>query len=176
MGEGITFVAAVFSDFEDFWLEAVEAYAALGFTTKDQWLALLKDDLAIITGLAAGDAFKGAIVENHAVLQDFNEGSPVMFSGTKEDFFEVLDLVVRGTGNKGALGAHGQEAWVNGVRRAALWARLGLLAQWAGWAILPFGQTIDLVIKEQNFNAVITTEKVHQVITTDGESVAVTGD
>src|SRR5207245_845159 len=45
-----------------------------------------------------------------------------------------------------------------------------------GRRVLPFGQTVNLVVEENDFHVDVATDRVQEVISADRQSIAVTGD
>ena len=88
----------------------------------------------------------------------------------------MLAVGVDGAGDERRLGTQRQRHRVEGVVERAHGRRLGDLAGLGGGGVLTLGQAVDAVVEQQDRHVHVTAQRVDQVVATDRERVAVTGD
>ena len=96
--------------------------------------------------------------------------------GAAERLHHVLAVHVVGPGHEAGLGAQRQAERVEGVLERAERRRLGDLGHLRRRRVLALGETVDLVVEQQDGDVDVASQGVDQVVAADGEGVAVAGD
>ena len=132
-------------------------------------------DDVFAAGVLFGDAGPGAVVENVAVLQDFDEGGAFVSGRVFERVFQVGLEDIDGAGYEGGFGADGERVGIEWAVERAVGSGLGFFADFGSRGILAFGQAVDAIVEEKDLQSDIAAQHVNGVIAADGEGVAVTG-
>src|SRR5205807_3497094 len=120
--------------------------------------------------------FEDAVVENLAILIDLNERRALVSGGTAQGLRKVAHIDVHRPRHKGGLGADGQGKRPQRIVDRAEWTGFDARSRPRGGRILPFGETIDFVIEENDLHVQVTADGMDQVVAADGEAVAVARD
>src|SRR5580658_6170161 len=160
----------------DFGALTVHPNTLVGILAEDERFAVAQNQLMIGLDLLVTDIVEGAVVEDVAVLENLDEGGAAMSVGPFDHIAKVLDLNVHRTGDEGGMDAEGDGDRIEGEINGADRSRLGDLADFGGRRILPFGQAVDTVVEEQEFEIDVAAEHMHQMVAADGEAIAVTGN
>src|SRR5262249_12862352 len=99
-----------------------------------------------------GGVLENPVVEDLAVLIDFNEGSALVGGGAAERFGQVVDVNVNGAGHESGLGADGDGHRTQRVFDRSQRARLGARAGPRRGRILALGQAVNLVVEKQDLD------------------------
>ena len=126
--------------------------------------------------VAARDVLERAVVEDVAVLVDLDERRTAVLVGAPEHLLHVLAVHVVGAGDEARLRADRDRDRVERVVERAERRALGDLADLARRRVLALGETVDLVVEEQDRHVHVAAQRVDQVVATDRQTVAVTGD
>ena len=89
---------------DDFEIQAHEANSFVAIFSEDEWLAVFELDDLLAAGFFFGDGFPRAVVENIAILQDFDVGRTLMRRGFSQGFFQVVLEDVHGARDEGGFG------------------------------------------------------------------------
>ena len=149
------------------------ANAFVAILAEDERLAVFELDDVFAASVFFGDAGPGTVIENVAVLQDFDEGGAFVGGGVFERVFEVGLEDVHGARDESGFGADGQRDRIEGAIERTVGSGLGFFAHFGSWGILAFGQPVDAIVEEENFQADVAAEHVNGVIAADGEGVTV---
>ncbi len=93
-----------------------------------------------------------------------------------EQLLCVVAVHVQGPGHEGRLGSERQRHRVERVVDRPVGRRLGHLSRLRGRGVLALGQPVDLVVEQQDLDVDVPSQGVDEVVATDGEGIAVTGD
>src|SRR4051794_7954528 len=88
----------------------------------------------------------------------------------------MFRITVHRSGNKACISTHGQRQWIKRVIDASEWCRFCDFVFLRGWRILPFGQAINLVIKQKNIYVKVSAKQVNSVVTTNAQAIPVACD
>src|ERR1700675_685135 len=114
VNEKILFRDAV-AELDDFEIEAVHANALVAILAEDERLAVLELDDVVAARVLFGDAFPRAVIEDVAVLQDFDVGRALVRGGFLQSVLQMLLENVHGAGQERRFRANRQR---NGIERA----------------------------------------------------------
>ncbi len=110
------------AELHDFEVEAVQADALVAVLAEDQRLAVFELDDVLAAGVFFGEIDPGAVVEDVAVLQDFDVGRAFVRGGLFQSVFQVLLEDVHRARDEVAsapiaseMGLNGRSAVPNGV-------------------------------------------------------------
>ena len=149
-----------------------QTLVALG--TEEHLLAVTQRDGVLGTGgLVACKEGVGLIVEDDAVLQHLRDGHTRMFGGCDEALLREHHLDIHRAGKEGTLGTDDQLTRVKGLLDRAVGRGLGDFTQLRGGGVLALREAVDLVVEEDEIQIDIATNGVDEVVTTDGQRVAV---
>lgn len=124
---------------DDFGFESVEA-DGFGFVfAEDEGVSFFEDEHLVVAVFLGVDGVPGGVVEDDAILEDFDEGDAGVVMGGGEGFHHVLDVVIDGSGDEGGFGAEGEEDGVERVIDGAEWGGFGAGSFEGGGAVLAFG-------------------------------------
>lgn len=119
---------------------------------------------------------EGTRIEHDALAEGLNHAESFVTDGAFEHFFHVFHLHGVGAGDKSCASGenlfHGVDRLVDG----ASWVRLGLESNRARRAGLHLGQAINEVVHDDIRETDVLTSRVVQVVSSDGESVAVAAE
>jgi len=93
---------------------------------------VLEDERRVGLGRLLGHVGEGAVVEDVAVLEDLDEGRPLVLVRAAHDLLQVLRLDVDAAGDEARLGAERERDRVEGVIDGAGGRGLGHLADLGG--------------------------------------------
>ena len=99
-----------------------------------------------------------------------------MFVGPAKRVLHVLAVHVVGSGHEGGLSSEGHTDRIEWSSHQPNWRRLGHLSLLAGRRELALGQAVDLVVEQQDVQVDVAAQGVDQVVTPDGQHVAVPAD
>ncbi len=167
--------AVAIAEMNDFEIEAVHADAFVAIFSEDQRLAVLEVDDLLAASVFFGKRFPCAVVEDIAILQNFDVGGALVSGGFLEDFFKVLLKDVYSAGDERGFRTNGERDGIEGAVGGAVGSRFCFLADFGCGRILAFRQAINSVVEHQNFEADVAAQHVDGVIAADGEGIAVTG-
>lgn len=182
VGDGSVFSVnddRVFGDIRglcDFQFKVFEDDTVLFFFSEDERLSIGEEELEVVFGVSFGEIEEGSVVEDVTVLVNFNERSPFVCGGACEDLVHVSRFAVDGACDEGGVGAEDEAEGIDGCVDGAVGRGLGVFPLLRGGGVLPFGQPVDLVVKEQDFHVHVTSDRVHQVVSTDGQGVSIPGN
>ena len=166
----------VFADGHRFQLAVLAHEALVAVRAEEHLLAVAQHDRAFgAGGFVAGEIGVCLIVEDHAVDQTFDHRHPLMACGGQQARLGQLDVGVHRSGEEGRLGADGQFAGIERLFDRAVGRGLGDLAQLGRGRVLPFGQSVDLVVEEDAVEIDVAPDGVDEVVAADGQRVAVAG-
>ena len=167
---------AVLTDGHDLELHVLEDEALLPVGAEEHLLAVAQRDRVLgARGLVTGVGRMGLVVEDHAVLKHLDHRHALVHRGGHEALLREVDLHVDRAGEERALGADDQLARVEGLLDRAVGRGLGDLAQLRGGGVLSLGQSVDLVVEEDDVQVDVAADGVDEVVAADGQRVAVTG-
>ena len=146
--------------------------AALALGAEADRAAVLEADLVRLLALGA-DGVEGAVVEDVAVLVDLDQRRSLVVRRGAQHLRLVVAVRVHRPRDEARLGAERQGDRVEGVVQGPERRRLGDLALLAGRRVLPLGQTVDLVVEEEDLDRDVAAQRVDQVVAADREGVAV---
>ena len=137
---------------------------------------MLEEKDVIIPYFAIGILFVNFIVKNVTVLQNFYEGTALVFFGLQKDFRHVLGIGIHGAGKECGTGAKtnfgGEEGIIDGTHRCGFCNS----PDFGGGRVLAFGQAIDLIVKENDVDIDVAADGMDEMIATDREPVPVSCD
>ncbi len=123
-----------------------------------------------------GDCHKPcAIVENVAVLQNLNERGAFVSSGALERVLHVLHKNVHGARDESCFGTDGKRNRIERAVRRSVRGGLGLLADFRCGRVLAFGEAVNFIVEQKNFQADVAAQHVNGVIAADAQRVTVSG-
>ena len=114
------------------------------------------------------DLLEGTVVEDVAVLVDLHEGRAPVLMGPPEGLHHVLAVHVMGPGHEAGLRPQGQAHRVEGEVDRAERRRLGYLPLLARGRVLALGESVDLVVEQQDRKVDVAAQRVDQVVPADG--------
>src|SRR4030095_2583750 len=114
--------------------------ALVAFLAKDERLGVRELEDLFAAGVLFGDTGPGAVVENVAVLKDFNEGGALVRGGLFQGVFQMSLEDVDGAGDESGFGAYGQRNRVEGAIQRAVGGGLGFLIEFRRWRIMSLRQ------------------------------------
>ena len=100
--------------------------------TEEHRLAVFEIEQALVADVAVGVVGEGAVVEDVAVLQNFDEGGAVMLGGALDRRGQVLGVGVEAARDEGRLGGEGDGERIERALGRADWRGFGHLAQLGG--------------------------------------------
>src|SRR6266852_6240001 len=150
--------------------------ALIAIFAEDQRLAVFQLNHVFAAGLLFGDAGPRAVVEDVAVLQNFDERAAFVGGRCAQGIFQVGLKNVHGAGHKGSFRANRERNGIEWAIGRAVRSGLGYFVKFGRGGILALGQSINTVVEKQNFDADVAAQHVDGVITADGQGVAVAGD
>ena len=151
------------------------ADALVAVLAEDQRLAVFELDDVLAARFFFGEVEPGAVIEDVAVLQDFDVGRALVRGGFLQSVLQVLLEDVHRAGHEGGFRADGQRQRIERARVGAERSGLGLLAEFGSRRILALGEAVDAVIEHQHLDAHVAAQHVNGVIAADGKRVAVAG-
>ena len=167
---------AVFTDGDSLQLQSVEHETLIAVLTEDHLLAVAEEDGAFGTHLAIRDARVGAVVEDDAVYEHLRHGSATVAGRCSKDGRQVGRVRIDATGEEVAACAEGQLGRDEGILHRAVGRALGDEAAVGRRGVLSLGEAVDLVVHQHDVQIYVAAYGVDEVVTTDGEAVAVAGD
>ena len=167
---------AVLTDGYDLQLHVLEDDAFLLVGSEQHLLAVAQRYGALRTrSLVGGELAVGLVVEYHAVLQYFDYRHAFVHRGGHHALLRKSHLHVHRPGEERALGADHQFAGVERLLDRAVRRGLGDLAQLRSGGVLAFGQTVNLVVEQNDVEVHVAADGVDEVVAADGQRVAVAG-
>ena len=100
--------AVAVAEVDDFEIEAVHADAFVAILSEDERLAVFEVDDLFAARVFFGERFPRAVVEDIAILQNFDVGGALMRGGFLRGFFEVLLEDIDGAGDERGFRADGE--------------------------------------------------------------------
>jgi len=170
---GLGDAVAQLNDFDVAVRLAADAFVAI--FSEDERLAVLELDDVLAAGVFFGEREPRTVIEDVAVLEDFDEGGAFVLGGLLESVFEVALEDVHGARDESGFGADGERNRIEGAIERTEWGGLRLFVEFGRRRILTFCEAVDAVVEEQNFQADVAAEHVNGVVAADGESVTVAG-
>ena len=140
-------VRLIRSDWYRLWLQSVQGDALVQFLAVNHRFAALQNQQVVVLDLAIREGIPSAIIKNIAILQDFNERGTFVLSGLIEGLTQMLRIEVNASGHEGRVGRQDYCQRVEGVIQRTDWSAFGDVAFQRGGRILPFGQSVDLVVE-----------------------------
>src|SRR5271155_1140525 len=158
-----------------FEIETDEANSLVAILAEDQRLAVFELDDLLASGFFFGDGFPSAVVENIAVLQDFDVGGTLMRCWFPQGFFQVLLEDVHGARDESGFGTERERERTERAIHGTEGRGFGLLADFRCGRVLAFGEAVNFIVEHQDFEADVAAQHVNGVVAADGERVAVAG-
>ena len=134
---------------------------------------MLQMDDVIDAGVLLREIEPRAVVEDVAVLQDFNVGRALVRGGFLQRVLQVLLEDVHRAGHERRIGADHEAQRIERRVRRAVGRGLGFLAEFRRRRILPLRQPVNLVVEHQHLDADVPSQHVNRVVATDGQRIAV---
>ncbi len=122
-----------------------------------------------------GDVGERPVVEDVAVLVDLDERRALVLVGLAEHGLHVLAIHVVGTGDEAGLGPDRDRNRIEGVVERSERRTLGHLAHFARRRVLALGESVDLVVEQQDREVDVATQRMNEVIPSDRQPVAIAG-
>ena len=97
-----------------------------------------------------------------------------MKSSRGHNLLVELELDVKAAGEESALGSEHQSSRIEGMLDGSVRRSLGDGAELRGRRILPFGQTINLVVEKDDVDVDIAPDGVDEMVASDSQGIAVT--
>lgn len=167
---------AVCSKVNDLRFETVQSNAFFTFLSENQRLALLQNQRRVRFGVFFSEYFESTVIENIAVLINFKERGSTMRIGPCEHVLEVFYVTVHRAGNEGRIASKRQCNRVHRMVQRPVWRGRCPLVLLRGRRILTFGQTINLVVEQEDVYIKIAAEQVHEMVSADGQGIAIARD
>ena len=163
-------------DIDDLRRAVDDHHTPLAIHAEANRLTVREVDEHCVTGVLLGDRVERAIVEDVAVLEDFDDRTALVIMGSTEHLLHVTAIHVVRASDKGRLGAErhrdGVERLIDRTHRRGL----GDLADLARRRVLAFGQSVDLVVEQQDRQIDVAAKRMDQMIAADRQHVAVAAD
>ena len=115
------------------------------------------------------------VVEDIAVLIDLNKSRSRVFLSPLDHFLQVLRVPIHSARHKRRTGTQCERNRYKRIVDYTLGCGFRYLAEYRGGGVLSFGQTVNLIVKQNDFDADIPSEQVDHVISTDTQAVSVAG-
>ena len=149
--------------------------AVLSVVAEGDGLAVFESDEVVVAGVGLFELFEGAVVEDVAVLVDLDEGGALVSAAALEDLSRCLRSMSMVRATKVASAPMARESGLKGWSASpAGW--IWYSCRFAGGRVLAFGEAVDAVVEEEDFEVDVAAEDVDEVVAADGEGVAVAGD
>jgi hypothetical protein len=123
--------------------------------------------------LVLADVRELSVVVDVAVLEDLDERRPAVMRGAAEHLGQAGLVDVERAGDEGRAGAERERQRVERIVDAPHRRRPRDLALATGRRVLPFGQSVDPVVEEQDLHVDVAAQRMDQVVAADRERVAV---
>src|ERR1700754_4598076 len=157
-------------------LKTLQPDALIPLCPKDQRLTLFKEQGLHWLGTLFGKDLKSPVIEDITVLIDLEKGGPPVGLAAKQHLLQMFRVPVHGAGYKARISPHSKCKGIERMIDAAEWCRLGDLPFLRGGRILPLGQPIDLVVKQQDVQVEIAAQQMDSVIPPNTETIPVARD
>ena len=122
-----------------------------------------------------GEYIEGPIVEDVAILIDFEERRTVVCMRPTNHLLQMFRVAIHTARYERSIGTKGQCPRIEWMIETSVRGRLRYFMFFAGRRILPFGESVNLIVEQQNLHIEITAQQVNEVVTTNAHSVAITG-
>ncbi len=150
MDDEVGFGNAV-AELDDF--DVAVGFAANAFVAvlaEDEGLTVFEVEDVLAASVAFGEREPGAVVEDVAVLEDFDEGGAFVRGGLLQRVFQMRLEDVHATRDESGFRADGQGNGIEGAIDGAEGRGLRFLVELGRGGILALGEAVDAVVEKKN--------------------------
>ena len=152
---------------------AIEHEPLVAVLAIDHWLAVFEEDSLVGTNSRVGDDLVCSVFPYHTVGKHLYNACTLVLGSSYHHLDRVRDVAVERTGKEVATSTKTELCWAEWGFAGAVRLRLGDSATLRGWRILSLGQTIDLVVEDDDVEVDVATHGMDEVVATDGKTVAI---
>ena len=164
---------SVLTNFDYFESKALLHESELIVLSEDEFLAMAHVDGVFLAPFVVVDRFVGTVVEDDAVLKYFANGGTVVLVGSLKNINGTLSIGGDGTGEEVSARSEAEFSWAERILNRAIRRRLADKSAWGCRGVLSLGESIDAVVEQDHVEVDVASVGVDEVVTSDGESVAV---
>jgi len=155
----IVYPAVVFADaipqLDDDGPEPIETDAFFALRAENERLPLFEKKGLHGFGPFFGEDLKSPVIEDIAVLIDLQEAGAFMCMTAEQHLLKMFGIAVHAPGYETGIGAPGERQHIEGMVDASVGGRFGHLVLFRSGRILSLGQTVDLIIEQQDIDVEI---------------------
>src|SRR5207249_4406700 len=155
--------------------ESLETQALVLFSSEDHRLAVLDKHDVVFLCILFGECEKGAVVEDVAVLINFEEGGAAVFGRAADHRLHMFWIAVESPRDEGCLGAKSDKKRIKRMVDRSIGSRFCYLTELRGGGVLTLRQAVDLIVEEQDLQIDVPTAGVDEMVPADTEPVTITG-
>src|SRR5262249_37618344 len=147
-----------------FELCALEPDSLVAILSENEGLSMLQINHSFVTNFFLREVLERAVIEYVAILEDFDKGSSLVLRRAMDRFHEVFCINVERSRHKRAFRRERDMQRIDGVIDRAHGCRFCFLAEFRSGRVLPFGESVDSVVEQDDLEIEVAADAMQKVI------------